>query len=244
MANALKRCVNHTLFYAANGIVTLMALCVIPILFFAPVAWRHRISHWWSARLLRHAEYFLDIKWRVIGTFPLLQDQPYLIACAHQSAWETLALNVLFPNPAFVLKSSLLHVPVLGWYLKRLGMIPVDRGRMISKTFFEAATRIITQHRSIIIFPEGKRVPIRTPVRCRRGIAFLYQKLHIPVVVISVNSGAFWPPRTFFKHAGCIEAKIHTIIPPGLEEKEFLAQLQSNLEEGNRALLTHVLPTS
>jgi 1-acyl-sn-glycerol-3-phosphate acyltransferase len=239
MANPPKRCLNHILFYAANVIVTLMAFCVIPILFLAPVAWYHRVSQWWCVRLLAYAEYFLDITWRITGTLPVFQDAPYLVACAHQSVWETLALNVLFPNPAFVLKSSLLQVPVLGWYLKRLGMIPVHRGHMISKTFLEAARHIIAQQRSIVIFPEGKRVPINTPVRCRRGIAFLYQKLHIPVVVISVNSGAFWPPRTFFKRAGCIEAKIHPIIPPGLEEGDFLAQLQKNLEEGNRALLTH-----
>lgn len=244
MVNALKRCVNHLCFYSANIIITFLTFCVIPVLFFTPKAGYHRVSRWWSERLLANAKYFLGITWRITGTVPLPTDGPYLIACAHQSAWETLVSNVLFLNPSFVLKSTLLHAPVLGWYLKRLGMIPVHRGRMISKSFLEAASSVLTHHRSIVIFPEGKRVPIRTPVRCRRGIAYLYHKLHIPVVVISVNSGAFWPARTFFKHAGCIEAKIHPIIPPGLQETEFLTLLQTTLEQGNRALLSNSLPTS
>ena len=237
MLKQLTRCTLHILFYVANVLVTFMGLCIMPILWFAPIHWSQNVARWWCLRLLAHAEYFLNVRWRITGDLSFPKDTPLLIACAHQSAWETLALTIIFANPAFILKSSLLHVPVLGWYLKRLGMIPIHRGRMISKTFLEAVKRTLAQGRSIIIFPEGKRVPVRTPVHCHRGIAFLYQKLQVPVLAISVNSGLFWPPRKFFKHTGCIEAKVHALIPAGLDEAVFLSRLQENLENGNRALL-------
>ena len=50
-----------------------------------------------------------------------------LIACKHQSSWETLALVPILPNPTYVMKEELARIPVFGAYTTKAGMIHVDR---------------------------------------------------------------------------------------------------------------------
>src|SRR6185369_273766 len=52
---------------------------------------------------------------------------PAIIAVKHQSAWETLYLSLALHHPAFVLKRELIWIPLFGWYLKKVGMIAIDR---------------------------------------------------------------------------------------------------------------------
>ena len=95
----------------------------------------------------------------------------FIVASKHMSAWETLRLIELFPRPCFILKRQLLWVPLFGWYLWRVGMIPVDRGK--GSEAIEAMTgrarRAIREARQIIIFPEGTRRPPLAPPAYRRG---------------------------------------------------------------------------
>src|SRR5262249_58796776 len=51
---------------------------------------------------------------------------PAIYAVKHQSAWDTLIFPLLLDRPAYVLKQALVRVPFFGWYMLRLGMIPVD----------------------------------------------------------------------------------------------------------------------
>ena len=53
---------------------------------------------------------------------------PVILACKHQSSWETLAFHRLFPGAATVLKRELLYIPVVGWAMARAGNIAVERG--------------------------------------------------------------------------------------------------------------------
>ena len=231
----------HLGFYTANITVTILGTIIIPIMYFGPIRWGWVISRWWCRAIFKNAQWFLNISWKSNNILSV--PQTVIIACAHQSAWETLALNLIFPRPAFILKQSLMHIPVIGWYLKHFGMIPIRRGKFISKTFLTNAQHAQFQGRPIIIFPEGKRVPFGSVVRCHRGIFFLYQKLNIPVLALSTNSGFFWPPRCFFKRSGCISIQGHPLIEPGLDESTFLLRLQNTLQEGNVQLSKQCYPS-
>ena len=231
-----KRVTAHIIFYILNFGVTFLGALAFPVLYLGPVSWIYKIARWWCGRLLTHARWCLGITWKTQDFLLLESHSRLLVACAHQSVWETLVLNLLLKNPAFVLKNTLMHVPILGWFFHRMNMIPIHRGRGISKLFLQNAQSVLEEGRPIVIFPEGKRVPFGKAVRCHRGIFFLYQKLHVPVLALSVNSGFFWPPRRFFKRDGCITIQGHPLIEPGLEEEIFNHTLRALLQKGNEAL--------
>ena len=156
----------------------------------------------------------------------------FLVACKHQSTWETLRLVTLFPKPAFVFKRQLRWAPLFGWYLIKFGQIPVDRGRR-SKALQDMAAiaaERIDQGYQVIIFPEGTRRPPLAEPKYKYGVTYLYDKLNAPCLPIAVNSGLFWPRRTFAHRQGTVTLKILPPIPPGHDADTFQAELQDVIE--------------
>lgn len=155
-----------------------------------------------------------------------------IYAIKHQSAWDTLILMRLFRDPAIVMKSELSWLPFVGWYLLRLGMIPVDRGagagalrRMVRK-----ARARIAEGRDIVVFPEGTRTAPGQSRPYRPGIAALYAALDRPVVPVALNSGLYWARRAFTKRPGRIVVALLPPIPPGLEREPFMTGLRERIE--------------
>ncbi len=163
----------------------------------------------------------------------------FIVASKHQSAWETLRLIELFPRPTFILKRSLLWVPLFGWYLKKAGMIPVDRGggsaAMAAMTAH--AKRAVEEGRQIIIFPEGTRRPPLAPPQYRRGVVRLYRDLDVPCLPIALNSGLYWPRRSFIHRPGTIVATLLPPIPPGRDSEAFSEELETAIEGATEALI-------
>jgi len=98
-------------------------------------------------------------------------DRPAVFAFKHQSAWETLVLNLLFADPAIVLKRELTRIPLFGWYLRHAGMIGIDRagGARAVRTLIGDARAALGRGSSIVIFPEGTRAPVLEPAG-REGV--------------------------------------------------------------------------
>jgi 1-acyl-sn-glycerol-3-phosphate acyltransferase len=163
----------------------------------------------------------------------------FIVASKHQSAWETLRLIELFPLPSFILKRSLLWVPLFGWYLKKAGMIPVDRGggsaAMAAMT--EHARRAIREGRQIIIFPEGTRRSPLAPPQYRHGVARLYRDLGVQCLPVALNSGLFWPRRSLAHRRGTITLACLPAIPPGHDSETFLEELRGAIESTTEALI-------
>ena len=162
-----------------------------------------------------------------------------IVASKHQSAWETLALVAYFPDFAFILKRELLSVPLFGWYLRKAGQIPVDRGKR-SKVFAaldRAARDAAGQGRQIVIFPEGTRRDPGAEPAYKFGVAHLYGALDVPCLPVAHNAGLLWPRRRFIKRPGTITVEFLEPIPPGLPKDEFFALLRERIEGATSALL-------
>jgi 1-acyl-sn-glycerol-3-phosphate acyltransferase len=163
---------------------------------------------------------------------------PALYAVKHQSAWETIALHVLIPDCAFVLKRELLWIPVFGQYLHRTRMIAVDRKggtRALRRLTDEAAARI-AEGRSVVIFPEGTRTAPGETRPYHPGVAALYERLGVPVIPVALDSGRFWGRRSFVKRPGRIVVSFLDPIPPGLPRRDLMARLQAAIEAGCAAI--------
>lgn len=162
-----------------------------------------------------------------------------LVASKHQSLWETFALLQLFSDPAFILKRELQWIPFFGWYAMKASMIPVDRGRrgQALADMTERARVELARGRQIVIFPEGTRRAPGAEPNYKFGIAHLYGETGIACLPIALNSGLFWPRRSFMRYPGTIVAEILDPIAPGLSKDAFAARLQQDVETASARLI-------
>lgn len=162
-----------------------------------------------------------------------------LVAAKHQSAFETFALLPLLPCPAMVMKDELGRIPLFGFYSRVSGMILVDRRRGASALReMTAQAKVETaKGRPVVIFPEGTRRAPGAPPAHQPGVALLYRALGLPCIPVALNSGLFWPRRSFRKYPGTIVVEFLPPIPPGLDSRTFLARLEAAIEGGSDRLL-------
>ncbi len=162
-----------------------------------------------------------------------------LIASKHQSLWETFALLLLFREPTYILKRELMWIPFWGWYAWKAGMIPVDRGKR-SQALAEMtlhARKALEEGRQIIIFPEGTRRAPGAEPSYKYGVVHLYAETGIACLPIALNSGLFWPRRSFRRHPGTILVEVLDPIAPGLEKQAFAERMQQMIETATARLV-------
>lgn len=200
----------------------------------------------WSMEALKvHARTELWLLKHIVGLdfevrgLDKLPEAPFLIASKHQSAWETFALIPLFRDPALLMKRELFWIPFYGWFSYKFGMIPVDRdkGPSALRNMLRHAKDRVAKGREILIFPEGTRRPPGAPPAYKTGIALLYNALDVPCVPIALNSGVFWPRRTWRRKPGTVVVEILDPLPAGLPKAEFMARLQQSIETASDRLL-------
>lgn len=218
-------------FVAAFYLVTALFLIFGSPLLLAPRTWA-------MAGLRAHARTTVWLMARIVGTEmevrgrAHLPDGAYLVAAKHQSAWDTIALILLFPDPALVMKAELLRIPVYGWFCAKFGMIPIQRdtGPSALRRMLKAARDRAADGRQILVFPEGTRRPTGAPPDYKPGILLLYDALQLPCVPVALNSGHFWPRNSLVRRPGRIVVEILPPLPPGLPRKTFRGQLIDAIE--------------
>jgi 1-acyl-sn-glycerol-3-phosphate acyltransferase len=169
---------------------------------------------------------------------------PLLVASKHQSAWETFALTLMFSDPAFIMKRELMWLPLFGWYAWKAEMIPVDRGAR-SQALAAIAARAsveLERNRQIVIFPEGTRRPPGAEPTYKYGVVHLYAQSGVPCVPVALNSGLFWPRRTFRRYPGTIVVECLDPIPPGLDKSAFSDALRERIEAATSRLVEEGKP--
>ncbi len=214
-----------------------MAVLSAPACFFSTIT-VFRFTQVWARGVMLLAEVFLGVRAEVRGR-EHLKERSVIFASKHQSSWETLKLSVLINQPSIVIKQELAKIPVYGYYLRRAGMIPIDRskGGSAIRALIKASKQRLDEGRSIMIYPEGTRTAIGEKPRYFPGIAALYGALDVPVVPIALNSALYWPRGSFVKIPGRIVIEALPPIPPGLDRKEFLATLQERIETATARLV-------
>jgi len=163
---------------------------------------------------------------------------PAIYALKHQSAWETIAFFAIAPPVAGVLKRELLMIPVYGWYMRRLGMVPIDRKAAGSaiRDMLRRAKDATARGRSIMIMPEGTRMPPGRAGRYHPGVAALYTSLGLPVVPVALNSGLFWGRRSLLLRSGTVTMEFLAPLKPGMDRKVFMELLQERIETASERL--------
>jgi len=164
---------------------------------------------------------------------------PLIVASKHQSMWETFALLPFFDQPLYILKRELEWIPLFGWYLIKANMIGIVRSAG-GRSLLEMARRAgeeVRRGRQLIIFPEGTRRPVDAPPRYKTGVAQIYIGCGVTCLPVALNSGLFWPRRTFMRYPGTVVVEFLDPLPPGLSREEFLTQLSAEIEEATNRIV-------
>ncbi len=170
---------------------------------------RARFIALWARAVIWWLRATCGLSHRVTGA-EHIPGRPSVVLSKHQSAWETIAFQLIFPPQTWVLKRELLWVPFFGWGLAATDPIAIDRRRGV-----RALDAVITQGRQrleqgrwVIVFPEGTRLPPRERRRYNAGGALLAVRAGVPVVPVAHNAGSFWPRRGWRKRPGVIDVVI------------------------------------
>lgn len=213
-----------------------MGIAGLPLLL-GPWRWSMWYGTHWSAATLALLGWSAGLRHEVRG----LENLPrgaVVIAMKHQSAWDTLAAPVIFDRPVIVMKRELGWIPVYGWYVRKAGMVPIDRaaGPAALRGMVAAAREAAAQGRPIIIFPEGTRRAPGAPPAYQPGVYALYRQLGLPLVPVAVNSGLYWGRRSFVKRPGRIVVEILPPIAPGGERRAVMDALEAAIEGASTRL--------
>ena len=159
---------------------------------------------------------------------------PAIIFAKHQSTWETIALQRMFPLQVWVAKRELMWLPFFGWGLALMKCIAIKRG-----TGRAAIRQLITQGKArldegiwIVIFPEGTRIPPGKKGDYRIGGAILAEKTSYPIIPVAHNAGEYWPRRSFIKRPGVIQVRIGApISTEGKSAQQLLEEASGWIED-------------
>lgn len=195
----------------------------------------------WSQTILWLLKTIHKIDHKVLAHEKMPQT-PCIIACKHQSAWETVVFHLLCKHPGYIYKKELLSVPFYGWYVKQMTGAKVDRkgGASALKDLIKQAKNILQTNHNIVLFPQGTRVPVGSSVEkypYQVGIAALYLACNVPVVPVALNSGKFWPKGFLIKKSGTITIQFLDPIMPGLKKEEFMEELARRIDKASDELL-------
>ena len=173
-----------------------------------------------------------EVEFKGINNIP--KNEKYFVASAHQSMFETFALQSVLDYPVFILKKELLKIPLFGLYLKKIKSIEITRDTTTKENlgFFDKVASIIkNEKRPLLIFPQGTRVKPEEKVPFKKGVGRIYEALNIACVPVALNSGKVWPKNSFIKYPGKITVSFLEPIKPGLNRDEFIKNLEIKIYE-------------
>ena len=214
---ALRSLLFNLLMWLSVLVYAPLTLLTFPL----PYPLRYRFISLWARLQVYLARVLCGIRWQVEGREHLPKG-PAIILAKHQSAWETLAFQELFPRQTWVLKRELLWVPFFGWGLALMKPIAIDRGagRKAVMQVIEQGKERLEDGIWIVVFPEGTRVMPGQRRRYGIGGAALAVETGYPVVPVAHNAGSFWPKRGFLKRPGTIRV----IIGPTVHTRDKTAE--------------------
>lgn len=184
---------------------SILALLLIPL----PAVTRSRWVNGWSCSVLWWLKITCNLRYEVKGR-EHIPGKPSIILSKHQSAWETIALQTIFPPQVWVLKRELLVIPFLGWALWAVGSIPIDRssGREALKKLVSHGKDRLSRGLWVVIFPEGTRTAPGARSKYHIGGAWLASHTETTVVPVAHNAGRFWRKNSILKYPGVIQVVI------------------------------------
>lgn len=210
------------------------------LVFLIPSALSHRMTLWTMKTYVVFGFWLLRVLCGMNCTLRgALPDGHCIVASKHQSFLDVMMLMLWLPEPRFVMKRSVMWMPVLGIYALRLGCVPIDRGKR-----GEAMRSIVEGVRDmklpgqVIIFPQGTRVSPGSEMPYKGGVAKLAAESGLRVELAATNSGWFWPRTGLRRSAGTAVLEFLGSLPPDVPAEEVLPEIERRIEGASARLGT------
>lgn len=220
-------------FFALVEIALIPIFAIIALLTFPFKSFtRYRIISLWSRITLAVARVACGIRFRVIGAENIPRS-PCIVLAKHQSAWETLAFQLIFPPQVWVVKKELLRIPFFGWGLAMLSPIAIDRGsgRGALNQILEQGKDRLSRGFWVVIFPEGTRVAPGSKGKYQIGGAWLAAGSGVSILPVAHNAGELWARNSLLKYPGLLTVSIgKPIAPNGLSPQEINQRAETWIE--------------
>lgn len=222
-------------------IIQMYLAMVIYALYWTPIAIFRREAafdavHAYCRWVRASAAMLVGLKSEIRGKVPT---DEVLIGAKHQSFFDIIMIVSVVPRPKFIMKKELLWAPIVGWYAKRLGCIPVDRGKR-----GQAVKQMVADVKAgtawpgqLIIYPQGTRVAAGATRPYKVGVGVLYSQLGQDCVPAATNVGVFWPRHGLLRKPGLAVVEFLPRIPAGLSVEEFMERIEPEVEIGSNRLM-------
>jgi 1-acyl-sn-glycerol-3-phosphate acyltransferase len=196
----------RSLLYFIGSIISVITITLCGLFFvLSPYSTRQKFLSQWAIFCIWWLKITLNITTTIIGQ-ENVNKSPCVIISNHQSTWETLAFQTIFPAHTWVLKKELLWLPVFGWSLALLKPIIINRGdklNAIKKVISQGSDRL-NKGISVVVFPEGTRQPYNQLGEYQNGGAAIAKKSGYDIIPVYHNAGKIWPKGGFIKKSGVI----------------------------------------
>ncbi|PRQ46114.1 putative 1-acylglycerol-3-phosphate O-acyltransferase [Rosa chinensis] len=154
---------------------------------------------------------FLNIKFEGLENLPP-PDVPAVYVSNHQSFLDIYVLLTIGRPYKFISKTSIFLIPIIGWAMFLLGVIPLKR--MDSKSQLECLKRciyLLKKGSSVFFFPEGTRSKDGKLGDFKKGAFSLAAKTNVPVVPITlIGTGKIMPVgKEGILNTGPVKVVIH-----------------------------------
>lgn len=224
--------IRSLLFYLGVLVLTPIFSMLAILLFPLNNVTRSRIASGWAYCTLFWLKLTCNLGVSVKGK-EHIPNHPSIILSKHQSAWETIALQTIFPPQIWVMKRELLMIPFLGWAFMALAAIPIDRsaGREALKKLVAHGKDRLSRGLWVVIFPEGTRTEPDQRAKYHIGGAWLASHTQSTVVPVAHNAGRYWRKNSLKKYPGTIQVVIGPPIETaGLKPDEVNQRVENWIE--------------
>jgi 1-acyl-sn-glycerol-3-phosphate acyltransferase len=231
-----------SLFFTAYMMVSALLFgAAISLCFWAPYATRYAIARAWAHHVIWMLDKVCGLKYTVEGRERIPAGN-HIVMANHTSAWETIAQFLIFPPQVWVLKRELLWIPCIGWGMKLLQPISINRGaghRAVNQVLEQGKARL-ADGLWVIIFPEGTRVVAGERRKFGVSGALLATATGNYIVPLSHNAADFWVRRGIMKKAGTIRVVIGEAIDgAGKNPRDLNDEVRRSIEAGVAQIAQH-----
>tara|TARA_B100001142_G_scaffold326828_1_gene383099 strand:+ start:820 stop:1425 length:606 start_codon:yes stop_codon:yes gene_type:complete len=191
----------------------------------------------WCGWVKKSARILVGIKTEVRGIIPTGE---VLIISKHQSFLDIIMIVSVLERPKFIMKKEILITPIIGFWAKKIGCIPIDRGKKgaaIKEMVKAVHQSSKTRPGQLIIFPQGTRVAPKAHAPYKIGSGILYSELNQDCVPVATNVGVIWPRRGILRRSGLAIIEFLPRIESGLDTKGFMKLIENNIEKKSNELM-------
>ncbi len=182
--------------------------------------------------------YVAKLKVEIRGKVPT---QQCFICSKHQSFLDVLILASILPNYRFIIKHQLTYLPIIGFYAKKTGCVPVNREKKIGTVNKMLEGLNYEKDKQTIVYPQGTRVLPYAKKPYKFGAGLIYKNLNLKCHLVATNTGSFWARRSLYRYPGTAIVEFIDVLEPGLELDQFMLQIEEKIEFASTKLMNETL---